>query len=78
MFEHTVQIAKEILEKATAVAADMKFTEKLVNDISSQVKDHERRITNLEATRDLHFEKVKAAFWEAQSRLQLPVKSANK
>lgn len=78
MFDKTIEIAKETLEKAIDIASDVKVTEKLVNDISTQVKDHEKRITHLEATRDLHFEKVKSAFWEAQSRLQLPGKAGGK
>ena len=78
MLDKTIQAAKETLEKAIDIASDIKVTERRVTDLNAQVKDHEKRITNLEATRGLHFEKVKSAFWEAQSRLQLPAKATGK
>lgn len=76
--DKTIAIIQEALKEAIDTKAGMQYLREKVTDVAGQLKDHETRISTLESTRDLHFEKVKSAFWEAQSRLQLPPKSSDK
>lgn len=67
-----IDTIREALREAIDAKAGMQYLKMKMRDVVVQIKDHEKRITNLEATRELHFEKVKSAFLEAQSRLQIP------
>ena len=78
MFDKTIELIKEALDKAIEIRSTMMYLREKMEDVVTQVKDHDGRILALEKTRDLHFEQVKSAFWEAQSRLQLPAKARKK
>lgn len=71
MFEKTIEIAKETLEKAIEAAVAIRVTDGKVKDIVVQVSDHEKRIAKLEGTSDLNIEKVKVAFLEAKEQFRL-------
>ena len=66
MFEKTIEIAKETLEKAIEAAVAIRVTDERVKDLVAQVNDHEKRIAMLEAKSDLNIEKVKFALLEAK------------
>ena len=71
MFEKTIEIAKETLEKAIEAAVAIRVTDERVKDLVAQVNDHEKRIAMLEAKSDLNIEKVKFALLEAKEQLRL-------
>jgi hypothetical protein len=72
VLDKTNRIIQEALKEAIDTKAGMQYLREKVTAVATQLKDHETRISTLESTRDLHFEKVKSAFWEAQSQLRLP------
>ncbi len=59
------------------VAADMKVLREKVAELKEEVVDNRKRIDRLEATNELHFEKLKVAFLEARAQLQLPPSDSN-
>jgi hypothetical protein len=75
MFDKTIEIIQEALKEAIDTKAGMKYLTEKVQDVVGELKDHDARIRTLEATRELHLEQVKSAFWEAQSRLQISPKT---
>ncbi len=77
MLDKTLSTAMETLERIVDLKADIKTTERLVTDLDAKVSDHEKRISVLETTRELHFQKVETAFWKAQAQLSLPSKGSS-
>jgi peptidoglycan hydrolase CwlO-like protein len=63
---------EDLAKKAVSILVKAQVLDEKVKGLHDEVKDHEKRIAKLEGSCDLNIEKVKVAFLEAKSQLQLP------
>jgi len=74
MLEATIKLAKEVMKEAMETATLIKVADVRLKDLDDVVKDHEKRISKLEARGELDLERLKVAFLEAKAQLPPPAK----
>jgi len=64
-----MSILDTMLGKVTEIFTEVKYHEKLLNDINKSIINHEKRLTKLESTTELNISKLKNILYEEAFKL---------
>jgi len=73
-----MSIVDTILEKVTKIFTEVKYHEKLLNDIDKSIIDHEKRLTKLESSAELNISKLKNIMYEEYIKLNTGLNTLKK